>query len=84
MKKHKLLSYYIDYPEKGIITDEDVYNVLMKHSTDADRKNPKKMVEMTLTAQNILMGIFEDDGFSTDGDWMFYGNNSFFGPIEES
>ena len=80
---HKLLSSYIDYPGKGIITDEDVYNVVMNHSTEEDRSDCKKMVEMTLWAQNILMGILEDSGYSANGGWMFYGENGLMNTVGE-
>ena len=76
--KHKTLQSYIDYPGKGIITDKDVYEEVKKHSTIKDRIDPRKMVEMTLAAQCILMGLYEKNGYEAGGRFMFYGPNGFF------
>ena len=65
----------IDYPEVGIIRDEDVYNLIMKHSRWIDRLSKTKWVEMTLWAQNILMRIFPEID-SNDPTWRFYGKNN--------
>lgn len=83
MMKHKLTGY-INYPGKGIITDEDVYQCLRKHSRLIDRLNPRKMVEMTLFSQNFLMGLFVTDGWDKDGNWTFYGKNGFCTLISDS
>ena len=68
---------YIKYPGVGIIYDMDVYKCVKKHSRLIDRLNGKKMVEMTLLAQNILMGIFNTDTkkVDTNANWKFYGKN---------
>ena len=52
-----------DYPGKGIITDEQVWQLVKKHSRLTDRINSRKMVEMTIAAQLILFGIYESECF---------------------
>ena len=66
---------YIDYPGVGIIKDKDVYQCLVKHSRLIDRLDGRKMVEMTLLAQNVLMGLFntKDQNIDVNGKWQFYG-----------
>ena len=77
-KKHELTGW-IDYPGKGIITDEMVYQLIKKHSRLIDRMNNRKMVEMSIAAQLILMGVYESEKwFSDDTDWRFYGKDGFF------
>ena len=76
--KHKMTGE-IDYPGKGIITDEQVWQLVKKHSRFIDRINSRKMVEMAIAAQLILFGIYESEGWYADqNDWMFYGKESFF------
>ena len=77
--KHKLTGE-INYPGKGIITDEEVWRVVKKHSRLIDRLNNRKMVEMSIAAQLILCGIYESEGWYADQeDWMFYGKKGFYG-----
>lgn len=66
---------YIDYPGVGIITDSQVYEVVKIHSRFIDRINPKKMTEMSLIAQCVLMGIYKNIN-PKDSTWSFYGKNS--------
>lgn len=66
---------YIDYPGVGLIHDVQVWNLVRDHSRLIDRLNSKKMTEMSLLGQCILMGIF-DEVDPNDPSWMFYGKNS--------
>ena len=51
---------YIDYPGVGIITDKQVADMVMKHTTLFDRLfRPEKLVIAGLLAQNILMKVVE-------------------------
>lgn len=61
-----------DYPGVGIVRDEDIYKLIMEHSTEEDRKDPRKMVEMTQIGELILFKIIKDID-PTDDTWMFYG-----------
>lgn len=70
-KKYKLEGW-IDYPEVGKITDEDVYQTVKKHSRLVDRLNPRKMLEMSFYAQVILMKVDEPDDVNNPN-WKFYG-----------
>lgn len=72
MFKPYKLDGYIDYPGVGIIKDEDVYQVIRKHSRLIDRLSPRKLVEMTFLAQAYLMKIFEPDDAKTNPKWKFY------------
>ena len=57
------------------VTDKDVYELVMNHSTFLDRLNLKKMVEMTLWAHTFL----SDPNFKLKkAKWQFYGKNGFF------
>lgn len=77
MAKKFLYGGYIDYPGKGIIYDEDVYKLILKHSRFIDRLSRSKMVEMSILGQTILMGICKDvDPY--DLSWTFYGKNSLY------
>lgn len=78
MKKYKLTGE-TDYPEKGIIiTDEQIWQLVKKHSRFIDRLNKRKMIEMAIYAQLILYGIYESDGIYADrNNWMFYGKKGF-------
>ena len=75
MAKKFIYGGYIDYPGVGIISDEDVYKLILKHSRFIDRLRKSKMVEMSLLGQCILMGIFEDVD-PNDLSWKFYGKHS--------
>lgn len=78
MMKHKMTGES-SYPGKGIIADEEVWELVKKHSRFIDRINSRKMVEMTIAAQLILFGIYETEGWYADqDDWTFYGNDGFF------
>lgn len=78
MLKHKMYGE-ADYPERGVITDEDVWQLVKKHSRFIDRINNRKMVEMAIAAQLILFGIYEEDGwYANQDDWTFYGRNGFY------
>ncbi len=69
----------VDYPEKGIISDEEVWQLVKKHSRLIDRLSNRKMVEMTIAAQHILFGIYETEGwYAKQDDWTFYGKEGFF------
>ncbi len=72
MFKPYKLNGYIDYPGVGIITDEDVYKMVIKHSRLIDRLSPRKWVEMTFLAQAFLMKIIEPEN-ANDPNWKFYG-----------
>ena len=61
----------IECPGIGTITDEQVYQTVVKHSRVIDRLNPRKWVEMTLQAQCVLMGAIEPD--TANPNWKFYG-----------
>ena len=79
MKMKHELKGYIDYPGVGEITDEQVYQLIKKHSRLIDRLSPRKMVEMAIGGQLILCGIFEDNGwYANQNDWMFYGKDGFY------
>ena len=81
--KHKMIGES-NYPGKGIITDEEVWKLVKKHSRFIDRINTRKMVEMTLSAQLILFGIYETEGwYASQDDWTFYGKKGFFTMIDE-
>lgn len=71
MLKPYKLEGYIDYPGVGIIKDEDVYQVIKKHSRLVDRLNPRKMLEMSFYAQAILMKVAEPDD-ANNPKWKFY------------
>jgi len=66
---------FIDYPGVGKITDKHVYEVVKKHSRCIDRLNPKKMTEMSLLSQSILMNLYKNID-PKDMSWTFYGKNS--------
>lgn len=72
MFKPYKLDGYIDYPGVGKITDEDVYQVIRKHSRLVDRLNPRKMLEMSFYAQAILMKVAEPEDAKTNPKWKFY------------
>lgn len=71
MFKYKLKGY-IDYPGVGIIKDEEVYQLIRKHSRLIDRLSPRKWVEMTMTAQAYLMKVIETED-ANNPNWKFYG-----------
>lgn len=75
MPKKFKMEGYIDYPGVGRITDEDVYNLIMRHSRWIDRINHRKMVEMSLLGQCVLMQIFENVR-PEDPSWKFYGKHA--------
>ena len=78
LKKHKMTGE-IDYPGKGIITDEEVWKLVRKHSRFVDRLNNRKVVEMAIAAQLILCGIYESEGwYAEQSDWKFYGKKGFY------
>lgn len=60
---------WIDYPGVGIITDEDVANFVIKHTTWFDRLfRPRKIIYATILAQDLLMEVREKP---TDDNWKF-------------
>lgn len=76
--KHKMIGEII-YPDKGVITDEEVWKLVMKHSRFIDRLSSRKMVEMAIAGQLILCGIYESEGwYANQNDWTFYGKEGFF------
>lgn len=70
---------YVDYPDVGRIYDKDVYYFIKMHSRLIDRINPKKMTEMSLLGQTILMGVFPEIN-PNDTTWQFYGKRSLHDP----
>ena len=51
---------YIDYPGVGIITDRQVADLVIKHTTLFDRLfRPRKIVSASLWAQTMLMGVVD-------------------------
>lgn len=82
--KHKMHGE-IDYPGKGVITDEQVYGLIKDHSRLIDRLSSRKMTEMAIAGQLILCGIYESEGwYSTQKDWTFYGKDGFFTMINDA
>lgn len=75
MPKKFKMEGYIDYPSVGRIMDEDVYNLVKSHSRWIDRIDRRKMVEMSLLGQCILMKVF-DDVKAEDPSWKFYGKHA--------
>ena len=71
----KELTGYADMPGVGRIMDEDIYKLIVQHSTEEDRQDPRKMVEMTLTAEMVLFENFKDKGVTKDSKWTFYGED---------
>lgn len=72
------LTNYADFKNPDIrVTDEAVYQFVVKHSRLIDRINHRKMVEMTFYAFSILSGDLEiPKGFGKD--WKFFkGLNKF-------
>lgn len=67
----------VTYPGVGEIYDADVWHLIKNHSRFIDRMSTKKMVEMSLLGQCILMGIFANIK-PEDPDWTFYGKNSLY------
>ena len=63
------LSGWADFGDGLIVTDEDVYQYVKKHSRLIDRLNHRKMVEMTFWAFDILSKSVEEP---VDGNWKFY------------
>lgn len=60
---------YIDYPGVGIITDKQVANLVIKHTTLFDRIfRPDKIVRAGLLAQNILEKVIEEP---KEKNWKF-------------
>lgn len=74
---HKWMKYQgcIDYPGRGIIYDATVYDLVVDHSRLIDRLIPARMAEMSLLAQNILMGLYSNVN-PEDPSWRFYGKHS--------
>lgn len=68
---------YIDYPGVGKIYDSQVWSLVKNHSRLIDRMNTKKMTEMCLLGQCILMGIFPDVK-PEDLSWKFYGKHALY------
>ncbi len=66
---------YIDYPGIGKIYDHEVWQLIKDHSRFVDRLSTKRMTEMSLLGQCILMKIF-DDVDPNDPSWTFYGKNA--------
>lgn len=59
---------------KRIVTHEEVYRFIRKHSTAVERLDPRKMVEMTIWANAMLLQ--PDDNWQgvdvKDNRWRFY------------
>ena len=66
---------YIDYPDVGRIYDADVYQLIKDHSRLIDRLSSRKMTEMSLLGQCVLMRIF-DNVDPKDKSWKFYGKHA--------
>ena len=73
-KKNNGFAYdgYIDYPGVGLITDRDVYELVKKHSSFIERLDPRKMTEMTLLGQCVLMKVIDPP---KNSNWRFYKKN---------
>ena len=81
--KHKLFGQ-CDYPGKGTITDEQIWQLIKDHSRLIDRFSCRKMVEMSIAAQLILFGIYESEGWYADQkDWKFYGKEGFYTMVKD-
>ena len=65
----KKLTGYAKFEDGTIVTDEDIFQMVKKHSRLIDRLNPRKMIEMTFEAFNILNGSVEVD--SPKENWKF-------------
>ena len=62
------------YDGKRIITDEEVFVFVKKHSNLIDRLDPRKMVEMSIWAQTMLLQPHDNwNGVEPNDDsWKFY------------
>lgn len=67
------LNGYARFENGRTVTDEDVYRYVGRHSRVIDRINPRKLVEMTFWAFDILSGSVTPP-FKTDS-WKFYDKN---------
>ena len=70
----KKLTGYRRYRDSGkTVYDEDVYQLIKKHSRLIDRLNPRKMIEMFETASAMMDdAVLEPE----QKDWMFYGRKA--------
>lgn len=60
---------YIDYPGVGIITDKQVAQLVIEHTTLFDRIfRPRKIVCAALLAQTMLMKVVDEP---KEKDWKF-------------
>lgn len=51
---------WIDYPGVGKITDSDVADYVIEHTTLFDRIfRPRKVIYATILSEQLLMGVFE-------------------------
>lgn len=72
----KRLTGYAKFQDR-IVFDEDVYQLVKRHSRLIDRLNPKKMIEMTWAAFDLLAGSIEKPE-NVSENWTFYGKH---GPL---
>ena len=72
MAKRFRLTGWAKFPGGLIVRDEDVYQLIIKHSRLIDRLNPRKWVEMTFWAFDILSKSVETP---SNPNWKFYGKN---------
>jgi hypothetical protein len=70
-KIKEMLSNYFKYDDGTVITDEEIYNVVMAHSTVLERLDPAKMVYMTLLAHDMLIA---DKKEANAKNWHFLRN----------
>lgn len=68
----KLTGYRTYRGTEKTIYDQDVYELIKKHSRWFDRINPKKMIVMWETASAIM----DDAILEPNGKWMFFGRHA--------
>lgn len=69
VKLMKKLTGYAKFPDGLIVTDEEIYKCIMKHSRFIDRLSGRKWVEMAIIAFDILNGSLEKP---KKKNWKFY------------
>jgi len=71
-KHRKYSDNYIDYPNVGIITDEQVAQMVHKHTHWWERLDYHRICDCALAAQCMLMGVYKtpdrDKWYFTDED----------------
>lgn len=66
--------------EIGIVRDEDIWQMILGHSSFIDRLSGRKMVQMTIWSQVILQSKKDSPArrFIEQPNWKFYGKGGFF------